>query len=100
LTGFRRNLPRKGKARDKYEDNKQRAVLAVRVLFPDGHPVLAAHRDKQDDLCDALLMGIMALWDVSAWKAPRRAGRKRAVQAEDEDDSKTAKKRAVKLREK
>jgi hypothetical protein len=87
LTGFRRNLPHKGKARDKYEDNKQRAVLAVRVLFPDGHPVLAAHRDKQDDLCDALLMGIMALWDVSVWKAPRRVGRKRAVHNAAEEDA-------------
>jgi hypothetical protein len=79
LGGYRRNLPRQGKARDKYDDNKQRAILAVRVLFPDGHPVLAAHPDKQDDLCDSLLMGIMALWDVSAWKTPRRLGRKRTV---------------------
>ncbi len=77
--GMRQHIFRKrGKKADpKYDDNKQRAILAARVLFPAGHPVLEAHADKQDDLCDALLMGIMALWDAYAWPTPRRAAVKR-----------------------
>jgi hypothetical protein len=75
--GFGRNIPKTGAARDKYDDNKRRAEIAVRVLMPAGHPVLDAHPGKQDDLCDALLMGIVALWDQCAWRPPARTRAKK-----------------------
>lgn len=59
--------------RDKYEDNKRRAVLAVRALLPGGHAVLDANAHKQDDLCDVLLMGLWCLWNETAWRLPTRS---------------------------
>ena len=59
-----------GKKKEKYEDNKVRAVLAVAVLMPDGHDVLRRHSKKQDDLCDVLLMALWVLWCRVSPRAP------------------------------
>lgn len=60
------------KARDGYEDNKRRSVMAVQALLPGGHPILTANARKKDDLCDVLLMGLWALWEVviKGWRVP------------------------------
>ena len=59
-----------GKKKEKYEDNKIRAVMAVAVLMPDGHEVLRLHSKKQDDLCDVLLMALWVLWCRVSPRAP------------------------------
>lgn len=74
--GFRGNFASSGKKKEKYEDNKVRAVLAVNVLMPDGHDVLRAHTKKQDDLCDVLLMALWVLWSNVAPRAPVRRASK------------------------
>lgn len=60
-----------GKKREKYEDNKNRAVMAVAKLLPIGHPTLRAHA-KKDDLCDVFLMSLWILWTRVAPRAPTR----------------------------
>jgi hypothetical protein len=74
--GFRGNFVSTGKKKEKYEDNKVRAVLAVNVLMPEGHDVLRAHAKKQDDLCDVLLMALWVLWSNVAPRAPVRRASK------------------------
>ena len=62
-------------ARDGYDDNKRRAVLAVQRLLPAGHPALDQCRArglKVDDLCDVLLMGVWVLWQTTTWRLPAR----------------------------
>lgn len=59
-----------GSKREAYEDNKNRADMAVKRLFPDGHSVLAANSKKTDDLCDVLLMSLWILWTRVAPRAP------------------------------
>ena len=59
-----------GKKKEKYEDNKIRAVLAVAVLMPEGHDILRLHSKKQDDLCDVLLMALWVLWSRISPRAP------------------------------
>ena len=61
-----------GKKKEKYEDNKVRAVLAMGVLMPEGHAVLRQHSKKQDDLCDVLLMALWVLWSRVSPRAPVR----------------------------
>jgi len=65
-----RHFKSTGKKKEKYEDNKIRAVMAVAVLMPDGHEVLRLHSKKQDDLCDVLLMALWVLWCRVSPRAP------------------------------
>lgn len=81
--GLRSGFVSTGKKRDKYEDNKNRAVMAVSKLLPGGHPTLRSH-SKKDDLCDVFLMGLWILWSKIAPRAPGRRG-KRKVDVSDSD---------------
>lgn len=71
--GGLRGFTSTGKKREKYEDNKNRAVMAVTKLLPTGHPTLRAH-SKKDDLCDVFLMGLWILWSHVAPRAPVKRG--------------------------
>jgi hypothetical protein len=62
-------------ARDGYDDNKRRAVMAVERLLPGGHAALDDCRGrsvKTDDLCDVLLMAVWVLWQSTTWRLPPR----------------------------
>ncbi len=76
---FKKRFASTGKKRDKYEDNKHRAILAVDRLLPLGHPAIRA-ASKKDDLCDVLLMSLWVLWVRVAPRAPTRS-RKRKIDA-------------------
>ena len=79
ITGGARRFKSSGKKKEKYEDNKVRAVLAMAVLMPEGHAILRQHSKKQDDLCDVLLMALWVLWSRISPRAPVR---RRAAKAE------------------
>jgi hypothetical protein len=84
-------MPMSNSAREDYFDNKRRAVMAVKVLMPQGHPVLVANPRKTDDLCDVFLMALWALWEKCKWKPASR--RKSTVKPKTEAP-KTGPKRA------
>ena len=77
--GFKRGSGEEKKKKEKYEDNKLRAVLAVNVLMPEGHDILRLHFKKQDDLCDVLLMSLWVLWCNILPRCPVRRKLKPAV---------------------
>lgn len=60
-----------GPKREKYKDNKHRAVVAMEKLIPREHESLKGIA-KTDDLADALLQGLWVLWSHIQPRAPVR----------------------------
>ena len=82
-------VPKTTLKKNKYEDNKRRAVLAIDVLLsgkPEQDAMLATHT-KKDDLADALLQAVWVLWTLVAPKAPRRSKRRRDSLVADPEDA-------------
>lgn len=85
--GWKRAGPRwvragSGKAKDKYDDNKRRAILAMKKLLEpmalDKHVALSKQK-KSDDLGDALLQGLWVMWTKIAPRAPPRRRKKKTT---------------------
>lgn len=51
----------KSKQQKRYAENKQMTVCAIERLGID----VTASRCKRDDICDAVMQGLWALWDLS-----------------------------------